>query len=63
MDPRRGLRDLVPEPYQGGTRTTAKISGGLAAGIATELKKRIPDENTDPRALAEGTWFSGPPGS
>lgn len=60
MDPRRGLRDLVPEPYQGGYAYNAKISGGLAAGIATELEKRIPDEHTDPRALAEGTWFSGP---
>ncbi|MGF1430221.1 type VII secretion protein EccCb, partial [Kitasatospora sp. LaBMicrA B282] len=60
MDPRRGLRDLVPEPYQGGYAYNAKICGGLATGIANELAKRIPDEDADPRSLAEGTWYSGP---
>ncbi|MFI9270240.1 type VII secretion protein EccCa [Kitasatospora sp. NPDC052896] len=60
MDPRRGLRDLVPEEYQGGYAYNTKIAGGLATGIATELAKRLPDETADPRVLAEGSWYSGP---
>lgn len=44
MDPRRGLRDLVPEPYRGGYAPNARICAGLAAGVAGELEKRIPDD-------------------
>jgi len=60
MDPRRGLRAIVPEDYIGGYASNSKVCGGLAAGIAKELQKRMPDEISDQQALAEGGWFSGP---
>ncbi|MFE9573989.1 type VII secretion protein EccCa [Streptomyces sp. NPDC006692] len=60
FDPRRGLRGVVPEPYRGGYAHNAKISVGLASGIATELDKRLPDESVDHDALPEGPAFSGP---
>ncbi|WP_431043426.1 type VII secretion protein EccCa [Streptomyces sp. P1-3] len=60
MDPRRGLRDVVPEPYRGGYAHNAKLAGALATGIAAELDKRMPDEATDPLLLEPGSWGSGP---
>jgi DNA segregation ATPase FtsK/SpoIIIE, S-DNA-T family len=60
MDPRRGLRDAVPEGLLGGYAGNGKVCGGLAAGIAKELDKRMPEEVADPQALADGGWFSGP---
>ncbi|WP_328309637.1 type VII secretion protein EccCa [Streptomyces sp. NBC_00442] len=60
FDPRRGLRGVVPEPYRGGYAHNAKVAAGLAAGIATELEKRLPDESVDHDALPEGPAFSGP---
>ncbi|MFE9623102.1 type VII secretion protein EccCa [Streptomyces sp. NPDC006527] len=59
MDPRRGLRGAVPEEYRGGYAYNAKLAGGLAAGIATELDKRLPDESADGSDLEPGS-FSGP---
>lgn len=63
FDPRRGLRAAVPEPYRGGYAYNAKVSAGLAAGIAAELDKRLPDDDTDPEALqvpGGGPAFDGP---
>ncbi|GGU07302.1 type VII secretion protein EccCa [Streptomyces violascens] len=60
FDPRRGLRGVVPEPYRGGYAHNAKISVGLASGIAAELEKRLPDETVDHDALPDGPSFSGP---
>jgi DNA segregation ATPase FtsK/SpoIIIE, S-DNA-T family len=60
MDPRRGLRDAVPEGHLGGYAGNGKVCGGLAAGIAKELDKRMPEEVTDQQALADGSWFDGP---
>jgi S-DNA-T family DNA segregation ATPase FtsK/SpoIIIE len=60
MDPRRGLRQAVPESLLGGYAGNGKVCGGLAAGIAKELDKRMPEEVADQQALAEGGWFSGP---
>jgi S-DNA-T family DNA segregation ATPase FtsK/SpoIIIE len=60
MDPRRGLRDAVPERLLGGYAGNAKVCGGLAAGIAKELDKRMPEEVADSQALADGGWFQGP---
>ncbi|MCA6095015.1 type VII secretion protein EccCb [Streptomyces sp. SCA3-4] len=60
MDPRRGLRKLVPEEYRGGYAHNSKLCGALAAGIATELEKRMPDDLAAQDALASGTWYSGP---
>ncbi|MFI9308347.1 type VII secretion protein EccCa [Streptomyces triculaminicus] len=60
MDPRRGLRTLVPEEYRGGYAHNARLCGALATGIATELEKRMPDDLTAQDALASGTWFTGP---
>ncbi|WP_269858425.1 type VII secretion protein EccCa [Streptomyces sp. RPT161] len=54
MDPRRGLREVVPEPYRGGYAHNTRVCGGLATGIAGELDKRIPEELTD------GATFTGP---
>ncbi|MFJ4623138.1 type VII secretion protein EccCa [Streptomyces sp. NPDC088812] len=58
MDPRRGLRGVVPEEYRGGYAYNAKLSAGLAAGIATELEKRMPDD-AEGAELEPGS-FSGP---
>ncbi|MFF4736411.1 type VII secretion protein EccCb [Streptomyces sp. NPDC001262] len=60
MDPRRGLRKLVPEEYRGGYAHNSKLCGALATGIATELEKRMPDDLAAQDALASGTWYSGP---
>ncbi|TQK44365.1 S-DNA-T family DNA segregation ATPase FtsK/SpoIIIE [Streptomyces sp. SLBN-118] len=60
FDPRRGLRGVVPEPYRGGYAHNAKISAGLAAGIAKELDKRLPDESVDHDALTDQLGFTGP---
>ncbi|MFF3686218.1 type VII secretion protein EccCa [Streptomyces sp. NPDC002187] len=60
MDPRRGLRGVVPEPYRGGYAHNAKLASALATGIATELEKRLPDDDADHDSLAEGPAFTGP---
>ncbi|WP_433325768.1 type VII secretion protein EccCa [Spirillospora sp. CA-294931] len=44
MDPRRSLRDLVPEPYLGGYATTPRVCAGLAGGVAKELEERMPED-------------------
>jgi DNA segregation ATPase FtsK/SpoIIIE, S-DNA-T family len=60
MDPRQGLGDAVPEPYRGGYARNTKIAAGLAAGIAEQLARRLPDDAADPQpADAHGT-FAGP---
>jgi S-DNA-T family DNA segregation ATPase FtsK/SpoIIIE len=60
MDPRRGLRDAVGEDHLGGYAGNGKVCGGLAAGIAKELDKRMPEAVDDQQALADGGWFTGP---
>ncbi|MEU6174625.1 type VII secretion protein EccCa [Streptantibioticus parmotrematis] len=60
MDPRRGLRDLVPEPYRGGYAHNSRVCGALANGIAGELGKRLPDD-LDPADQQGDTFvFDGP---
>ncbi|MEU7420643.1 type VII secretion protein EccCb [Streptomyces antibioticus] len=60
FDPRRGLRGTIPEPYRGGYAHNAKLAVALSTGIATELKKRLP-ETADPDALlTDEPAFSGP---
>lgn len=44
MDPRRGLREYVPEAYVGGYAPTGRVAAGLAAGVSQELAKRMPDD-------------------
>ena len=60
MDPRRGLRDTVGGDHLGGYAGNGKVCGGLAAGIAKELDKRMPEAVDDQQALADGGWFQGP---
>jgi len=60
FDPRRGLREVVGDDYVGGWAGNSKISGGLAAGIAKELERRMPAGDVTPTALADGPWFTGP---
>ncbi|ATW48904.1 type VII secretion protein EccCa [Streptomyces peucetius] len=60
MDPRRSLRGTVPEEFNGGYAYNAKLCAGLSAGIATELEKRLPDENARLEDLEPGSWGSGP---
>ncbi|WP_067456534.1 type VII secretion protein EccCa [Actinomadura macra] len=57
MDPRRSLREVVPEPYMGGYATTPRVCAGLAGGVAKELEERMPD---DPSAVPGGTGVRGP---
>ncbi|MEU0722580.1 type VII secretion protein EccCa [Streptomyces sp. NPDC006140] len=59
FDPRRGLRGVIPEEYRGGYAYNTKLCAGLAAGIASELEKRLPDESADGADLEPGS-FSGP---
>jgi len=59
MDPRRGLRDLIPEAYLGGYASNSRVCAGLAAGVAKELEGRMPDEG-DQAQLAEESHFDGP---
>lgn len=60
MDPRRSLRGAIPEEFNGGYAYNAKLCAGLAAGIATELDKRLPDDTARLQDLEPGSWGSGP---
>lgn len=60
MDPRRSLRGAVPEEFNGGYAYNPKLCMGLSTGIATELEKRLPDENARLEDLEPGNWGKGP---
>lgn len=60
MDPRRSLRGVVPEEFNGGYAYNSKLCAGLSAGIATELEKRLPDEDARLEDLEPGSWGKGP---
>ncbi|MEV5483569.1 MULTISPECIES: type VII secretion protein EccCa [Streptomyces] len=60
MDPRRSLRGTIPEEFNGGYAYNAKLCAGLAAGIATELDKRLPDDSARLEDLEPGSWGGGP---
>lgn len=60
MDPRRSLRGVVPEEFSGGYAYNPKLCMGLSMGIATELEKRLPDENARLEDLEPGNWGKGP---
>ncbi|MFF4285149.1 type VII secretion protein EccCa [Streptomyces sp. NPDC001633] len=60
MDPRRGLRGAIPEEFNGGYAYNAKLCAGLAAGIATVLEKRLPDDGARLDDLEPGSWGGGP---
>ncbi|MEW5539918.1 type VII secretion protein EccCa [Streptomyces cyaneofuscatus] len=60
MDPRRSLRGAVPEEFNGGYAYNPKLCMGLSMGIATELEKRLPDENARLEDLEPGNWGNGP---
>ncbi|MED7947985.1 type VII secretion protein EccCa [Streptomyces sp. BE303] len=60
MDPRRSLRGVIPEEYSGGYAYNARMCAGLAAGVSTELERRLPDENAPLDALEAGSWGGGP---
>ncbi|ANP26658.1 type VII secretion protein EccCa [Dermabacter vaginalis] len=52
FDPRRGLSDLIPEPYLGGYASSATLAEKLVKAIIPELQKRVPgtaesEENND----------------
>ncbi|MBV2363897.1 type VII secretion protein EccCa [Streptomonospora nanhaiensis] len=54
MDPRRTLRNAIPEPYLGGYASNARVCAGLAGGVAKELEERMPDD-ADPDRIDSGT--------
>ncbi|KOU94706.1 cell division protein FtsK [Streptomyces sp. XY593] len=60
MDPRRSLRGVVPEEFNGGYAYNAKMCAGLAAGIASELERRMPDDSAPLEDLEPGSWGGGP---
>ncbi|THA33499.1 type VII secretion protein EccCa [Streptomyces sp. A1547] len=60
MDPRRSLRGVVPEEFNGGYAYNTKMCAALAAGIATELERRLPDDSTSLEDLEPGSWGGGP---
>lgn len=51
FDPRRGLADVVPEPYLGGYATNATLAQQLSAAVCKELAKRQPSEAARPRIV------------
>ncbi|MGW8986766.1 type VII secretion protein EccCa [Streptomyces parvus] len=60
MDPRRSLRGVVQEEFNGGYAYNSKLCAGLSAAITTELEKRLPDENARLEDLEPGNWGKGP---
>ncbi len=60
VDVRRSLLDVVPEPYLGAYAGTPGAAGGLANGVASELRKRLPPDDVTPRQLRERSWWQGP---
>ncbi|MFE1171720.1 type VII secretion protein EccCa [Streptomyces sp. NPDC058773] len=60
MDPRRSLRGVVPEEFNGGYAYNAKLCAGLATGIADVLDKRLPDDGARVEELEPGSWGGGP---
>lgn len=60
MDPRRGLRGVIPEEYRGGYAYNAKMCAGLSYGVAGQLEKRLPSDNADVEELEPGSWGGGP---
>ncbi|MFG3395522.1 type VII secretion protein EccCa [Streptomyces parvus] len=60
MDPRRSLRGVVPEEFNGGYAYNSKLCAGLSVAITTELEKRLPDENARLEDLEPGNWGKGP---
>lgn len=48
MDPRRGLRGLVPDAYEGGYAHTGQLADALATGVAKELSARMPQDAEPP---------------
>ncbi|MGW0787469.1 type VII secretion protein EccCa [Streptomyces sp. NPDC002911] len=60
MDPKQGLRGVIPEEFDGGYAYNARLCEGLAAEIAIELEKRLPDDSTPHENLEPGDWGTGP---
>jgi S-DNA-T family DNA segregation ATPase FtsK/SpoIIIE len=60
MDPRRGLRGVVPDDYCGGYAYNAKLCAALATGVAGQLEKRVPDGTSGTEDLEPGSWGGGP---
>ncbi len=50
FDPRRRLRDWVPEAYLGGYAPSAPLATALSASIASELARRTPEDPMSPVA-------------
>jgi hypothetical protein len=56
----RTLLDTVPEPYLGAYAPTAPVAAGLAGGLASELKNRLPPEDVTTQQLKYRSWWKGP---
>jgi S-DNA-T family DNA segregation ATPase FtsK/SpoIIIE len=54
LDPRRTLRDVVPEGYLGGHAGSPAVAARLAAGIAQELGTRLPEEAGESAVVGSG---------
>jgi S-DNA-T family DNA segregation ATPase FtsK/SpoIIIE len=59
-DPRRGLTGLVDKDYVGGYAGSSQLGERLTAAICQELAGRMPENVTDPDALAAGPSWEGP---
>jgi ESX secretion system protein EccC len=60
IDIRRTLLDVVPEAYLGAYAGTPNSAGGLAVGVANELRKRIPPDDVSVQQLRDRSWWKGP---
>ncbi|MFI0352913.1 type VII secretion protein EccCa [Actinomadura sp. 9N407] len=60
FDPRRSLLGFVPDAYLGAYAGTPDAISGLAVGLSSELKNRLPPEDVTPEQLRDRSWWQGP---
>ena len=60
FDVRRTLLDVVPEDYLGAYAGTTSMAAGMAAGVVSELRGRLPPEDVTAAQLRSRSWWRGP---
>ncbi|MEO3820629.1 type VII secretion protein EccCb [Plantactinospora sp. B24E8] len=60
VDPRRSLRDVVPEPYLLDYAGTAGSAESLMRSIAGAMENRLPSKDVTAEQLRDRSWWQGP---
>ena len=60
FDVRRSLLDAVPEAYLGAYAGSTAMAGPMAAGVAGELRGRLPPHDVTAAQLRRRSWWRGP---